>query len=129
MDIRLRRATEEDFAFARAVHHSSYRDWVVEQFGAWDESLQDRFFRESWDRWAYDIIEIDNCPVGFCAVEHADDATHLREFALHPKFQGKGIGAAWLRSLVREFHRPEKPIRLRAFKANHDAISFYKHIG
>ena len=129
MNLKSRRATEEDFAFARAVHHSSYREWVVDQFGAWDEDFQNRFFRESWDRWPYEIIEVDNHPVGFCAVEHAHDATHVREFALHPEFQSRGIGAAYLRSLVHEFHSPQKPVRLRAFKANQDAIAFYKRIG
>src|SRR4051794_4542203 len=107
MPFKLRPATENDFAFARAVHHSSYREWVVDQFGAWDEALQDRFFQESWDKWRYDIIEMDGHPVGYSAVEHADDATHLREFALHGEFQGRGIGAAFLRSLVKECHRPQ----------------------
>ncbi|QIF02716.1 N-acetyltransferase [Roseimicrobium sp. ORNL1] len=129
MTLKLRRATVEDFPFAKAVHHSSYREWVVDQFGAWDEGLQDRYFQESWDRWPYDIIEIDGRPVGFSAVEHAHDATHLREFALHGEFQGRGIGAAYLGSLVNEFHRPQKPVRLRVFKANQRAIALYRRIG
>src|SRR5215212_4472750 len=109
MNLTLRRAMEEDFAFAKAVHHWAYRRWVVEQFGPWDEAVQDRFFRESWDRWPYEIIEVDGGPSGYCAVEQAVEATHVREFAIHPELQGQGIGRTLLRSLVREFHRQEKP--------------------
>jgi len=75
MNFKLRPATDNDFAFARAVHHSAYREWIVDQFGVWDEDVQDRFFREGWERWPYRNIEIDGRPVGYSAVEHAHDAT------------------------------------------------------
>lgn len=129
MKLSLRPATEEDFDYCREVHHAAYRPWVVAQFGKWEEEEQDRFFRESWQRWPYEIIEVDASPCGYYAVEKTVEATHIREFALHPNYQGRGIGAAFLRSFVARFHFADRPVRLRAFKANQEAISFYRHIG
>ncbi len=41
-----RPATSRDTEFARLSHHEAYRDVVSRQFGAWDETLQDRLFEE-----------------------------------------------------------------------------------
>ena len=41
-----RTATSSDTEFARTTHHEAYRAVVSRQFGAWDETLQDRLFEE-----------------------------------------------------------------------------------
>lgn len=129
MEITLRAASKDDYEFARGIHHSAYRDWTIAQFGSWDLELQDRFFAESWDRWNYQIIRGDGTDCGYCAVESNAKEVHLREFAIRPERQGKGVGTAYLRMLIRDVQNAGKPLRLRAFRANKRAIALYKQLG
>ena len=95
-------ADEADAAFAREAHHGAYRDVVTRQFGAWDEQVQDGFFDRSWDDHDHEIILRDDVPCGYTSVECGDDHIHVREFVIHPAFQGQGIGTAfWIRQARR----------------------------
>lgn len=48
MKVATRRATADDSAFARAIHHRAYREVVVAQYGPWDEAAQDGYFAAAW---------------------------------------------------------------------------------
>ena len=129
MEVTTRLANQEDLEFARGVHHEAYREWVVEQFGPWNEELQNRIFAESWGRLAHEVIVADGQDCGYAAVEVAADAVHLREFAISAEFRGRGIGASFLRQVNDRARAAGLPFRLRAFKANRRAIALYERAG
>ena len=68
MEVVRRPASGADTGFARLAHHEAYREVVVRQFGAWDETVQDRFFSTGWQAARHEIIECDGTPVGYCSI-------------------------------------------------------------
>ncbi len=129
MEITSEPASDQDFTFVRDVHHTSYREWTVEQFGPWDEPLQDRYLLDSWNRLEYQIIFADNLPCGYIAISKEGDAVHVREFAIHKDYQGKGVGSHILHQVKRTAENLNLPVKLNAFIKNGKAIRFYTHIG
>ena len=128
MNITTRPAAETDAAFAREAHHGAYRDVVIRQFGAWDEQVQDGFFERSWEDHRHEIILHDGVPCGYTSVEFNDDYVHVREFVIHPAFQGQGLGTAFLQGVCAQAAARGLPIKLGVFHQNR-AVAFYRRLG
>ena len=128
MRITRRPATDDDVDFARAAHHRGYRDTVVRQFGRWDEARQDVFFEEGWRAAQHEILLCDGEPCGYVSVEQFPDYTHVRELVVHPDFQRRGIGSAFLREVIAEAEARQVPVRLGVLREN-TAIEFYRNLG
>ena len=128
MPVTTRPAAEADIAFAREAHHEAYRDVVIRQFGAWDEPVQDGFFDRSWQDRDHEMILHDGQPCGYTSVEFLDDSVHLREFVIHPAFQGQGIGTAFLQTLCARAAARGLPVKLGVFHENR-AIALYRRLG
>ena len=118
-----------DLDFARRAHHASYRDVATRQWGRWDEKLQDRLFDRDWGDAHFDILLVDGVPCGYTSVEDRREAIHLVELVLCPRFQSRGIGSAFLRSVIARAGNVGKPLRLRTCIENHRAQSFYGRHG
>jgi GNAT superfamily N-acetyltransferase len=123
-----RAATEADRAFARHTHHLAYRDVVVHQFGAWVDDQQDRFFESSWAAMPHEIIVCDGEPCGYVCVEDRPDDVHLRQLVLAPDYQGRGIGASVLESVMGHARARGVPLRLSTPRANR-AANLYRRVG
>ena len=128
MDISTRPATDSDTDFARRAHHQGYHDVVVRQFGAWDESVQDRMLNGDWTNADYQILVCDGVPCGYVSVEQRADYVHVREFVVLTEFQGKGIGTAFLRAVMRQARERRVPVRLGVLKENL-AVVLYERLG
>ncbi len=85
-------ATVADRMFAHRAHHFAYRDVVERQFGAWVEEQQDGFFEARWAAHPHEIILFEGEPCGYVCVEDRLGDVHLRELAVAPDYQGRGIG-------------------------------------
>ena len=129
VSITKRPATDNDKDMVRDIHHAAYRPWVVEQFGPWNQHIQDKFFDESWSKLGYMMLEEEGIPCGYIALTVEVDGLHVRELAIAPDFQGRGIGSTVFRELKSDARVDGLPIKLRAFRKNFKAIEFYKHIG
>lgn len=101
-----RPARPSDTEFARDVHHHAYRDVVERQFGPWVEEEQDRFVERGWAPAAFDIVLCDGVPCGYLCVEEREGDVHVREIALLPEFQGRGIGSSLLREVIERAPSP-----------------------
>ncbi|MCB0337694.1 MAG: GNAT family N-acetyltransferase [Bdellovibrionales bacterium] len=128
MDLKLVSTTENDEAILRALHHEAYRDVVERQFGAWDQALQDGFFKQKWDPNAIKIIHYQNKTVGYLIVERNDDNITLSEIVIQPRYQGLGIGSSLLQDLISEAVSSQLPLRLLVLKKNH-AKNLYQRLG
>ena len=123
-----RAATSAETEFARQIHHAAYRDAVLRQFGAWDETRQDEFFAAAWNMTPHQIILADGVPVGYCAVEERPDDIHVRELVIRPEAQSQGIGTELLRQVQAVARRRALPIRLGTFHTNR-AQDLYARLG
>lgn len=128
MVIESRKATEADTAFARETHHAAYHDVVVAQFSQWDAGAQDRFFENDWSNAEFDILLCDGEPCGYAAVEDRPDDVHVRELVIHPGFQNRGIGTAFLRGVMDRAAARGVPVRLGIFRLNR-ALRLYERLG
>ena len=74
--VSLRPADQRDTDFARAAHHSAYRDVVMRQFGRWDEEAQDACFEGHWLSPGCVVITYDGRPCGYARLKN-----YLTKFA------------------------------------------------
>jgi len=130
MSLSSRLATLADFDFAREVHHLAYREVVLRQFGSWDDALQDRYFQENWDDGPIKILLCDGVPCGYVGVDYqqALGGIRLRELVIAPKYQRRGLGTSFLRSLFESAVADSVPIRLKVLKSN-PARRLYARLG
>lgn len=127
--LQLRRASDDDYDYARQVHHTAYRDMVVRQFGAWEDHVQDVFFDESWGSASYDLILVDGEVCGYCCIHEHESCLQLVEFAIDMAKQGRGIGSAFLLQFRRMAEERGKRAQLNVMKTNAKARALYERCG
>jgi ribosomal protein S18 acetylase RimI-like enzyme len=123
-----RQAAPEDTDLARAMHHAAYKDVVEQQFGTFEEVVQDVFFAKSWKPETHEFILVNGEIVGYCSVEHHSHEIFVHELVLSPEHQGKGIGSNVLKDVLEEATQKELPVRLQVLKAN-KARELYQKLG
>ncbi len=128
MTVSLRPATQSDTEFARRVHHRAYHDIVVAQFGDWNETVQDRLFESDWSTPGFEVITYEGVACGYTCVEDREQDIHVRELALLPRFQGKGIGTSILQGAMERAAERNVPIRLGVLRKNR-ALQMYRKLG
>ena len=124
-----RPATEGDYPFVLRAHHEGMRDVVVATWGPWDEAVQDRFTRESFDEGQHEIVEEDGRPVGYRIVQVREDHVALAMILIVPAHQGRGLGTQAVRDIQALAARRQLPVRLTVLRANSGAKALYKRLG
>jgi len=128
MKVLLRKATQADKEFLRDLNRIVYKQLVIEQFGSWDDRWQRNYFDEKWKGAAYQIILVEDHPVGtFWTVEEKDHIL-VREIQVLPEFQGRRIGTTLMKRLLKNAKTRQLPVRLGLLKANR-ARHFYERLG
>jgi GNAT superfamily N-acetyltransferase len=117
-----------DFAFARRVHHSSYRDVIERQFGVWDEQLQNTFFKESWVRSPHYIVSKGEMPVGVVSYGDVPEGLYIYEVQILPEYQGQGTGTRFLAERIEEALHRGVSLRLKVLRENR-ARELYARMG
>lgn len=123
-----RPATDADTEFARTVHHTAYYDVIVQQFGSFNEKMQDDFFFKSWKPETHEILLSDGIEAGYISIEYFPDHIVAHELVLLPEFQGKGIGSKLLKEVLEEAKIKHIPVQLRVLKKN-IAQDLYRRLG
>jgi ribosomal protein S18 acetylase RimI-like enzyme len=127
--IKTRTATKYDYEFIRQVHHLAYHDIIEHQFGIWDEDYQNEFVDRDLVTDKYKIIlsGIDLC--GYYSLNNKQGNMQLTDFAIHPKYQSKGIGGIVLEHLIEQTKLMDSTLSLGVFKMNNRAQRFYEKHG
>ena len=128
MNLTLRPARDDDHDFARALHHSVYREVVIQQFGSWDDLVQRKFFEEAWQPNESQIIQLDGKNIGCIQRRRHPDHIELVEIQLLPDYQGGGIGTSLLKDAIISAHEAGLPLRLRVLKESR-AMQLYQKLG
>lgn len=121
-------ATEADRQYFRELNELSYRELVIEQFGAWDRDSQRAHFDEKWKMGGYVKIVTGGKVVGGIWTEEFADYIALREIQVHPDYQSRGIGTAVLMEEMERARSKRKELRLRVLLKNR-AYGLYARLG
>jgi GNAT superfamily N-acetyltransferase len=128
MNVNRRAATEADVEFARGLHAACYREVVIEQFGGWDPALQAEFFQQKWGEGGFDIVELDDVPIGIVATQLRPDHLFVAEIQIDPSHQGRGIGTVIMGELIAEATSRRIPVRLQVLRRSR-ARRWYERLG
>lgn len=123
-----RKATEADIEYFWELNCSCYREVVYRQFGVWDLGFQRTYFEAKWQEHDFNVVEVDDIPVGGYWVDEHEDFNLLREIQIHPDHQGKGLGTRIIEQVFEQARAAGKPLRLRVLFQN-DAVRLYERLG
>jgi ribosomal protein S18 acetylase RimI-like enzyme len=126
MNISLRPACDEDFAFVRDVYFATMRSIIESLFG-WDQVREEenfaRFFRVDEAR----IITAEGRNVGWIQEQVDDTSINLGSLYVMQKMQRRGIGSQVLRTLLAHAADQSKAITLAVVKINPARHFYEKH--
>ena len=127
MNILLRRACDDDVAFARSAYFETMRELIERLFG-WDKSREEKNFARFFKLDEVRIITVDGQDVGWIQEQIFDRGINLGSFYVVPSMQGRGIGTEVLRMLLERAASESKAITLAVMKIN-PSRHFYEKRG
>lgn len=136
--VELRPVTASDDEFLLSVYASTRADelaqaeWAEgqqEMFLRWQFDLQRREYDARFPDASYNVILVDQQPVGRIWVGSDDEQIRLLDIALLPEFQSRGIGTALLERLKNDAATSGKALRHMVFVLNNNAERFYERLG
>ena len=128
MEYTLRPFEVRDAPAAYAIHRAAMGVYVVQQWGPWDEALQQRFFEDRIKLGLMQIIDVDGGIAGIHEWELRADAVHVVNVEVAPWLQGQGIGTAILPDAQRLAAERGLPVKLQMLKFN-PARRLYERLG
>jgi len=120
---------ESDYNFIYNLKKLSYKGYVEEFFGEWNEEFQSKKFCEYMENSLSNIkiIMVDKERIGFVeGYLETDEKYEIGNICLLPSYQGKGIGSSYLNNLILE--NSNRDIYLGVFKTN-PARKLYERFG
>lgn len=128
MDLRLRKATSADRDWLYDLHRSALGPYV-EQIWGWDEAWQTRHFDEHFVPDRIQIALLGSEAVGMLQWEERGAVIYIRQIAVLPEHQNRGVGRAILERLCSRSAEEEKDVSLQVFKINERARRLYERLG
>ena len=129
MELTTRKYNNNDYNFIYNVKKVVYIKYVEENWGKWNEDVQQELFTKFIKNYGKDIqiITLNNTPVGFFHGKNIDEKNYeLGNICILPKFQGKGFGSKIMQDIL-EKHKHQN-IHLQYFKQN-PVKTFYEKLG
>ena|SRR5437868_12191253 len=127
MDIKLRAASNEDFALARNVYFETMR-WIIDRLFGWDQAREEKNFAQFFKLDEVRIITADARDVGWIQEQVDGTTINLGSFYITPAMQRYGIGTQVLQALLAQAKSQSKAITLSVVKIN-PALQFYEKHG
>lgn len=134
----LRPVTPDDDAFLLSVYDSTRAEelaqvqWAegqCEAFLKWQFEMQRREYEAAFPGAEYDVILINDEPVGRIWIARTDEEIRLLDIAILTEFQNRGVGTILLRMLIEEAKATGKRLRHMVFVLNNNAHRFYERLG
>ena len=127
-NLNLRKATADDSEFAYQTKKSAFRGYL-EKTSGWGEEEQRQLHKRRFAEHDFRIIQLSGVDVGIMAMSRQPDCIKLHQLFLLPEYQGKGIGGACMKLVIKEAADVQLPIRLQVLKMNPRALAFYQRFG
>ncbi len=129
MDLYIRPARAIDYDWLLDLHHTVYRELIIEEFGYWDDDEEFGLFLQAWETKNIEIIMQRDEAVGMFIVLPQPDYLWLDEIQIDPQYQNQGIGSAIIARLIVRARKLNLPLRLRVLHANKGAHRLYLKLG
>jgi len=101
---------------------------VIKQFGGWDPALQAEFFQQKWGEGGFEIIALNDVPIGVVATQWRSDHLFVAEIQIDPAHQGRGVGTGIINELIAEATSRRLPVRLQVLRQSR-ARRWYERLG
>ena len=127
----------EDEAFLYQVYASTRLDelaplnWSQAELDAFLEmqfTAQHTYYQEHFTDAAFDIILLNNQPVGRLYLDRREDEIRIIDIALLPEHRNQGIGSVLMQDILAEAAGAGKPVRIHVERDN-PALRLYKRLG
>ena len=137
MSIGLRAISIEDEAFLFTVYASTRADelalvdWSAEQKAAFlrmQFEAQARFYRESFRAAKFQVILLDDKPVGRFYIQRGKTGIHVIDIAILPGYRGQGVGSHLLNQILEEAGSENLPVTIHVERMN-PARHLYERLG
>lgn len=123
MEIRFRKASQEDLNILAQIHTQNMRDYVAINY-PWDSNL----FIKNFHYDDYSIVQNRQEIIGFLKIVSEENALYLGEIQIKHTYQNQGIGTKILQYLIDDNRLSCRRIWLQVLKGN-PAIRFYSRLG
>jgi ribosomal protein S18 acetylase RimI-like enzyme len=133
----LRAATDDDEPFLISVYAGTRNQelscvpWTDEEKAAFVQmqyASQDRCYRENYSGTSFDVILVDDRPIGRLYVARWSSEIRIVDIALLPDWCNRGLGTSLLRQLQAEAQASDKPLRIHVERFN-PALRLYARLG
>ncbi len=105
-----------------------WSDEQKEQFVRMQFALQHQHYQEHYADARFDIILLDEHPIGRLYVDRRTDEIRIIDIALLPEHQGQGIGGRIISDLLAEADEAGKPVTIHVLQRNR-AVGLYDRLG
>jgi ribosomal protein S18 acetylase RimI-like enzyme len=126
MDIALRAATENDFAYCWGIYAAESAG-LIHALNV-DKAAQADYFKKRWASQETRIITLAGIDIGWLQTRPQDGALFLAQFFIDPAFQNRGIGTVVMKCLVHEAEDTGQVMTLSVVRIN-PAQRLYKRLG
>jgi ribosomal protein S18 acetylase RimI-like enzyme len=127
-EIVLRPADSQDFDFLFSLHTLTFRTYVEQTWGRWDDAEQLNRFRKDFDRSYRRIIVLRGEDIGCIWTEDQDSLIFVDYIAVLPEYQRRGLGTKLVRQVLAQADERGIPVCLNVLKVN-PARSLYERLG
>ena len=121
MTFNIRKASDDDFNLTYEIKKNALQKYL-EMLWGWNEKAQNDFHRREFKKEHFQVIELQNEPIGYLEIEPFQDYIFLANFMILQPFQGMGIGKIIMQDLIKN----NPMIILEVLKVNQLAVKFYQ---
>ena len=138
MTLALRPVSASDDSFLYTVYRSTrqnefatlpWSDAEKEAFLQMQYQAQRQGYLQQFPRADWQIILLNDVPVGRLILERRPREMGLIDIILLPQYQNQGIGTNFIQKVMAEATEQKLPVRLHVSKINEDALRLYKRLG
>lgn len=126
--VALRPAASADSEFCLRVHEAAMGEYVAAVHG-WVDVEQRDYHERVFRPGAWQIVTVDGADAGSLVVELRPDEVYLARLELHPRHQGRGVGARVVEAVVGTAAGHARPLLLDVLAVNTRARAFYERQG
>ena len=127
-ELSIRKAQTTDSEFVFAVKKAAFREYV-EQIWGWEDTYQRELHNRRFASQDIRIIQFHGTDIGFLSTSITPDTFKVDQIYILPEYQGKGIGAAYMKRVIDDANLEQKPVTLQVLKINTRATAFYQRLG
>jgi ribosomal protein S18 acetylase RimI-like enzyme len=124
----LRPAEDDEEGELFEIHRAVFRSHI-EQLWGWDETWQRSNFAAERASSTTSAIWLDALIIGYLQLRDEGTRIYVRNIALLPDFQGRGIGTRLMKELQTKAAARGIPLELSVFRTNAPARRFYERLG